>query len=126
MTVSALVDHRAIVRAWEAQRDAMVSADTSALDALLAEDFALTHMTGYLQPKAEWLADIDTDQMQYHSMEDVDVAVTVEDGIAILIAHTMTEATIWGGHGTWRLALRITYEHVDDAWLAKHSLASIW
>jgi hypothetical protein len=126
MTDSAIVDRREIERAWEAQSDAMVFADTSALDSLLAEDFTLTHMTGYVQPKVEWIADIDTDEMQYHSVEDIEVSIAGEDGIAMLTAHTMTEATIWGGHGTWCLALRITYEHADGGWLARRSVASVW
>ena len=37
--------------------DAMVAADTKAIDALLTDYCVLTHMTGYPQPKVEWLGD---------------------------------------------------------------------
>jgi len=43
---------------YEAQRRAMVAGDADALGALLADGFTLTHMTGYPQPMAEWLADV--------------------------------------------------------------------
>ncbi|WP_368086690.1 nuclear transport factor 2 family protein [Microbacterium sp. cf046] len=38
----------------------MVGADVDALCALVSDDFTLTHSTGYLQPKAEWLDHIAT------------------------------------------------------------------
>lgn len=53
--------------------DAMVSGDTKAIDALLTDDCVLTHMTGYPQPKIEWLGDIATGAMRYHSHEVVSV-----------------------------------------------------
>ncbi|MFC3572640.1 nuclear transport factor 2 family protein [Streptomyces yaanensis] len=49
MTAPLTVAHRAYP-------DAMDEADTEAFDDLLDDGFALTHMTGYVQPKAEWPA----------------------------------------------------------------------
>jgi len=45
----------AVVAAYRAQLRAMTSSDTGALDELLADDFALT---GYAQPKNEWLTQL--------------------------------------------------------------------
>ncbi|MFE5621112.1 nuclear transport factor 2 family protein [Streptomyces virginiae] len=50
---TAIADLREVHRAY---LDAMLEGDTATLDELLAEEFTLTHMTGYVQPKAEWLA----------------------------------------------------------------------
>ncbi|MFD7117839.1 hypothetical protein ACFWAA_12405 [Streptomyces sp. NPDC059922] len=36
----------------------MVEGDTPSLDDLLDEGLTLTHMTGYVQPTAEWLAEM--------------------------------------------------------------------
>jgi len=44
-------------------RDAMAHRDMPALEDILAAGYTLTHMTGYVQPKADWLRDIDTDRM---------------------------------------------------------------
>ena len=88
---------------YAAQRRAMVAGDAEALSALLADDFTLTHMTGYRQPKAEWLADVRSGPMTYHSMDDVQVDVDVFAGAPVLTARTRTAATVWGGHGTWPL-----------------------
>ena len=55
---------------YDGQRRAMVAGDAEALGELLAGDFTLVHMTGYRQPRAEWLADVRSGAMTYHSMED--------------------------------------------------------
>lgn len=112
--------------AYEAQRDAMVAGDADALGVLLADGFTLTHMTGYVQEREDWLADVRTGRMAYHSMNDVSVTVSVEDGCPVLDSRTRTDATIWGGRGTWRLRLVIRFERADDTWIATSTVASTW
>src|SRR3954466_5733192 len=104
----------------------MVAGDADALGALLAEDFVLVHMTGYRQPKDEWLADVRSGAMAYHAMEDVDVSVDASGGVPVLTARTRTEATIWGASGTWPLQLRITFTREGTAWVAADTVASTW
>jgi ketosteroid isomerase-like protein len=111
---------------YESQRQAMVAGDADALGALLADDFTLTHMTGYLQPKAKWLADVRSGEMTYHVIEDVVVAVDVSGDTPVVTARTRTEATIWGSHGTWPLELTIHFSHVGVSWMASHTVASSW
>ena len=117
----------AAVRAnYHAQRDAMVAGDADALAVLLADGFTLTHMTGYRQPGAEWLADVRSGEMTYHTVEDVEVLVDVDCPDPVITARTRTEATIWGAHGTWPLQLRIRFTRVGGAWLASDTVASTW
>jgi ketosteroid isomerase-like protein len=117
----------AAVRAnYAAQRQAMVDGDANALGELLAEDFTLVHMTGYQQPRGEWLADVRSGQMTYHVMQDVDVSVDVSGGSPVLTARTRTEATIWGAHGTWPLQLRIAFAREGSTWVATGTVASTW
>jgi hypothetical protein len=120
-------ERAAAIRAnYEAQRDAMVAGDAEALGALLDDGFTLTHMTGYVQPKAEWLADVRSGEMRYHAVHDVDVRVDIDTDAPILIARSRTEATIWGSHGTWPLQLRIRYSAIGGSWLASETVASTW
>ncbi len=42
-------------------------------------------------------------------MQDVTITVDPDDESPVLTARTRTEATIWGGHGTWPLQLEIHY-----------------
>jgi len=120
-------DTASTVRAnYAVQRQAMVDGDAAALGALLAEGFTLTHMTGYRQPKAEWLADVRSGRMTYPAMEDVEVSIDVSGSSPVLTARTRTEATIWGGRGTWPLQLRIRFTFDGTAWLGASTVASVW
>jgi hypothetical protein len=56
----------------------VVTGDAEALGEQLAQGFTLTHMTGYLQTRQEWLAQVASGEMTYHSIDD-DVAVDVRD-----------------------------------------------
>ncbi|HET9873926.1 MAG TPA: nuclear transport factor 2 family protein [Propionibacteriaceae bacterium] len=107
------------------QRKAMLSGDADALGKLLAADFTLTHMTGYRQSRAEWLADVRSGEMSYHSIEDVNIKVEVVDE-AVLTARTKTSATIWGSRGRWPLQLEIHFTQDGHRWLAAYTIASIW
>lgn len=109
---------------YAAQRRAMVAGDAESLGALLTDRFTLTHMTGYRQPKAEWLADVASGAMTYHSMDDCAVGVDLSAGA--LTARTRTDATIWGGRGTWPLQLRIEFTADGTGWLAARTVASLW
>jgi hypothetical protein len=117
----------AAVRAnYEGQCRAMVAGDADALGALLADGCTLTHMTGYRQPKEEWLADVRSGEMTYHAVEDVQVSIDVSGEFPVLTARTRTEATIWGAHGTWPLQLRMQFTWDGSAWLAENTVASVW
>src|SRR5215213_1448243 len=116
----------AVLANYEDQRRAMVAGDADALGALLAGDFTLVHMTGYRQPKIEWLADVRSGAMTYHSIEDIDVSVGVSGGAPVVTARTRTAATIWGAFGTWPLQLRITFTHAGSSWVASGTVASTW
>jgi hypothetical protein len=116
----------AVLANYEVQRQAMVAGDADTLGDLLADDFVLVHMTGYSQPKAEWLADVRSGAMTYHSMTDVDVTVDVDGDAPVVTARTRTAATIWGASGTWPLQLRISFAHEGTAWMATGTVASTW
>ncbi|MEX0153758.1 nuclear transport factor 2 family protein [Microbacterium sp. LMI1-1-1.1] len=111
---------------YQAQCDAMVSADVGTLRDLLAAEFTLTHMTGYRQPKTEWLDDIATGRMVYHSIHNMEITTDISTGQATLTARSHTHATIWGADGTWPLQLRIDYSRTRTGWTATHTVASTW
>jgi hypothetical protein len=104
--------------------EAMVAGDLTELGAILADDFTLTHMTGYVQAKAEWLEAIETGQMQYHRMETV--GTITEGAVPALTARTRTDATIWGSRATWRLTLRSWFEPRGGGWVITRTVASTW
>ncbi len=104
----------------------MTAGDVETLDELLTRDFTLTHITGYCQPRAEWLAEVRDGTMTYHSVVDVAITVDVGADAPVLTARTRTEATIWGSYGTWPLQLVIHLVRTDGRWRAAHVVASTW
>jgi hypothetical protein len=106
--------------------EAMVAGDVAELDGILTDDFTLTHMTGYVQSKSEWLDDVETGQMQYHRMETVEATAGTEGAVPELTARTRTDATIWGSRATWRLTLRSWFEPRGDDWVIGRTVASTW
>src|SRR4051812_39638487 len=96
---------------YEAQRAGMLAGDSEALGELLADGFTLTHMTGYEQSRSEWLGQVSSGEMTYHSMQDVAVTVNLGGDTPVLTARTRTDATIWGGRGGWPLQLEIHFTH---------------
>lgn len=65
-----------LVAAHRALYAGMLSRDTHALGALLADEYTLTHMTGYVQPKEEWLRQIESGQMRYHSAKEHSISAS--------------------------------------------------
>jgi hypothetical protein len=126
VTVDDMEIRAAVLANYEGQRRGMVAGDADARGALLADDFTLVHMTGYRQPRAEWLADVRAGAMTYHSMEDVDVSVDVSGDAPVVTARTRTAATIWGASGTWPLQLRISFAHDGTAWVVTGTVATTW
>ncbi len=68
---------KAVGAAFTAFCDAMQASDTDAIRDLTGEDFSLTHMTGYRQPGAEWLAEMDQGQFVYYRIDIRDLRVSV-------------------------------------------------
>ncbi|MHA5050239.1 nuclear transport factor 2 family protein [Streptomyces sp. SD15] len=118
--------HEGVIRAYRAHLQAMTDGDTDALDDMLANGFTLTHMTGYVQQKAEWLSQMRAGQFVYHQVEEKNVTVEVEGDTAHLIGRIITDATVYGSHANWRLQLTIDYAHESDTWTALRSVATTW
>jgi hypothetical protein len=116
----------ALRECWAAMREAMELGDSMGLDALLGAEYTLTHMTGLVQSKREWLAAIDADDMRYHQIDDVEIAVAALGPAPVVTVRTMTEATIFGFTGTWPLQLRTAYRPQAGGWVATDTVATTW
>lgn len=119
-------DRDAVLECFRDQITAMVTGDTAALDAMLPEEFTLTHMTGYEQPKSEWLAEMRAGQFGYHRIDQELVTVDVGHDTAVLDARTFTDATVYGSRATWRLHLTQSYQRTDGQWTTTRSDATTW
>lgn len=77
--------------------DAMVAKDKKTLAELIAPDSVLVHMTGYVQPVKEWLAQIESEEMRYYAwQEDAIKAIHITDNTASLVGQSRVKARVWG------------------------------
>jgi hypothetical protein len=106
-----------------AYHTAMVGARTDELDALLDAGFALVHLTGYVQPREEWLEVVRDGQFDYHRI-DVDersLAVTVTGPAAMVKGRGIFDATINGMRSPWRLQFTLRLAKHRDRWILMHA-----
>ena len=117
-------ERQALVEAHREMYRLMLSARTEQLGKLLDDGYSLTHMTGYRQPKREWLEAIDSGQMRYRAAQEKSVTVTVTGDTAVLVGKSVVTATIYGSHGTWNLQLTTKYRRKDGRWIAESTVAT--
>ncbi|WP_327725391.1 nuclear transport factor 2 family protein [Streptomyces europaeiscabiei] len=118
--------HVEITTAFHAYLQAMLDGDTDALDDLLADGCTLTHITGYVQPKDEWLSQMGTGQFLYHGIEEKSVTVEVEGNTAHVSGRFVTDATVYGTRANWRLQMTMDYAREGGTWSVVRSAATTW
>jgi hypothetical protein len=102
----------------------MINRDTAAMSHILDENYTLTHMTGYVQPKEEWFDEVVKESMKYYSAREVQHSITVTGNTAIATMQNLVDARIWGSRNTWRLQQRLTLEKRAGSWIILKSVAS--
>jgi hypothetical protein len=117
-------DKAALVKAHREMFRTMVGRQIAELDALLDRNYTLTHMTGYVQPRQEWLDAVKSGQMRYHSEKEKSVGVDVNGDDAVVVGHNVVDATIYGSRGTWNLQLTTKYKRVNGKWVAMSTAAT--
>jgi hypothetical protein len=98
---------------------AMVSGSTDILDKLVAPDFSLVHITGYVQPKEEWFSVIRSGDFDYHQI-DIDqkrLDIVIDDASATVTGRGIFNATINGLSNPWRLQFAIRLARSNDRWI---------
>jgi uncharacterized protein (TIGR02246 family) len=109
--------------------DASMRKDADALAAVLADDYALVHMTGMRQPKRAYIDAVLDGTLNYYSTEhdSIDVKVTPGGEAATIRGCSRVNAAVFGGgRHTWRLQQDLRAEKRDGAWLLTESRASTY
>ncbi len=128
MSEKTMADEEILKNLYRQVNDYMVAKNTTALAELLAPDTVLVHMTGYVQPVDEWLAQIDSEEMRYYSWhEDAIKALQIKDNTASLIGQSRVKARVWGaGPSTWRLQIKMSFEKNNGVWKITKQEASTY
>ncbi|ANI97193.1 nuclear transport factor 2 family protein [Pediococcus pentosaceus] len=121
-------DEEQIVQLYRAENEAMVKKDISRLDMILGGRMTLTHMTGYVQPKLEWIDQIQNEEMQYlESKEEAIKDIRVEENWGQLMGQNLVTAKIWGGSkNVWPLQMKMYFEKNNGRWVISKQVASTY
>ncbi|ABS03684.1 conserved hypothetical protein [Kineococcus radiotolerans SRS30216 = ATCC BAA-149] len=112
---------REIVQNFRAQLEAMVAGDTVQLAHLLTGAFTLTHTSGYVQAKSEWMQQIEDGVFDYQDAEEVCTSVHTDGDNSVLTSDVVVRATVYGDHDAWPLRFTVDFTCVGGAWLASRS-----
>ncbi|WP_320018470.1 nuclear transport factor 2 family protein [Labilibaculum manganireducens] len=104
----------------------MIDRDTSRMNEIVDENLSLTHITGYVQPKKEWFAEIVSESMKYYSAQAVFSKADIKGDKAKCVVRHLLDARIWGSRDIWRLQQTFQLEKRDEKWLIRESVATIF
>jgi hypothetical protein len=83
-------------------------------------------MTGYVQPKEEWLSQMREGRFIYHTIDEKSMTLDIEGDTARLVVRTVTDATVYGTRANWRLQLATDYAREGDTWATLRTVATTW
>jgi len=123
-----MTDTEMIKQLFRAENKAMVEKDLVTLNDVLAPSMELTHMTGYVQPKLEWINQIQNDEMQYFSSKEEAIKdIEINGNKASFTSQNRVQARIWGGGvNTWLLQTKVYFEKKNDKWIIVKQVASTY
>jgi hypothetical protein len=102
----------------------MIEKNTTGMDKILDVNFTLTHITGHVQSKKDWYAEIQSEQMKYYSYKEVKNSVKIDGDKATFVGQNLLDARIWGTRNNWRLQQTMQMERRDGKWVILKSVAT--
>lgn len=123
-----MTDKEVIVQLYRDENTAMVEKNLNRLNDILDPSMNLTHMTGYVQPKLEWIDQIQNEEMQYLSSKEDNIKdIEIDGSKASLAGQNRVQAKIWGsGVNTWPLQMKMYYEKKNGKWIIVKQVASTY
>ena len=120
-------DRQQIEALYKQMYKAMISKDIAALDTILDDGSVLIHITGHRQKKSDYLREIQNGTLNYYSVEDDEIHITVDGDNATMTGRSRVNAAVYGGgRNTWRLQLTSTLVKKDGRWRFVESRASVY
>ena len=125
----ATADEEACAQLYRDLCDASMRKDADEIAAVLADDYALVHMTGMRQPKRAYIDAVLDGTLNYYSTEhdSIDVAISPDGEHATIRGRSRVSAAVFGGgRHTWRLQQDLKAEKRDGDWKLVESRASTY
>ncbi len=120
-------DKKQIEQLYRQMYQAMIAKDIATLNTILAEGSVLIHMTGIKQSKKQYLHEIENGTLNYYSVEDDEISITVNGTTAKMTGRSRVNAAVYGGgRHTWRLQMKSKLAKNDGRWQFLESKASTY
>lgn len=123
-TTTSSEDSAQVIAVTRKLTDLMIERNIAEMDKIVDQNFTLTHITGYKQPKAEWFAEIESESMKYYGYEEVSTSVKIDGNRAEFIGRNRLNARIWGSRNIWRLQQKMQLEKREGQWIILNSVAT--
>ncbi|MFD1418841.1 nuclear transport factor 2 family protein [Companilactobacillus keshanensis] len=123
-----MTDKEKIIELYRDENRAMVNKDINKLNEILKASMHLTHMTGYIQSKLEWIDQIQNEKMKYLSSVEENIKdIKIDGNKASLVGQNQVRASIWdGGINTWSLEMKIYFVKDNGNWIISDQVASTY
>lgn len=123
-----MTDKEAIIELYRQENQAMVDKDIVKLNEILAPSMELRHITGYQQPKLEWIDQIQNGEMKYFSSVEENIEdVKIDGNSASLVGQNKVKASVWGsGVATWPLQMKMEFTKNNGKWIIANQYASMY
>ena len=120
-----MTDRDEIISLYRKENEAMVAKDVVTLNQILAPSMKLQHMTGYVQPKMEWIDQIQNGEMKYFESTEENIPdIKIDGNRASLIGQNRVKASVWGGGiATWPLQMKMEFAKDDGKWIITNQVA---
>ena len=102
----------------------MIERNTAGMASIVDEDFSLTYITGYVQSRQEWFAEIEKESMKYYSAQEIKHEIKINGNKAEFMNQKFIDARIWGNRNTWRLQQKMTLRKRNGKWVILKSIAT--
>ena len=120
-------DKQQIEQLYKQQYQAMIAKDVATLDTILDDSSVLVHMTGTHQTKKDYLREIKNGTLNYYSVEDDEISITVNGDKAEMTGRSRVNAAVYGGgRHTWRLQIKSKLIKKNGRWLFTEQRASTY
>lgn len=123
-----MTDKEIIIDLYRQENQAMVEKDVVRLNRILAPTMKLRHMTGHVQPKQEWIDQVQNGEMKYFSSTEEQIKdVHIMGNHASLVGQNRVKASVWGGAvTTWPLQMKVEFVKNGDTWEITNQVASTY
>ena len=123
-----MTDRDELISLYRQENEAMVNKDIVKLNEILASTMSLQHVTGYVQPKLEWIDQIQNGEMKYYSSIEENIKDVVIDGDkASLVGQNKVKASVWGSRtAIWPLEMKMEFIKANGKWIIAKQIASTY